>query len=125
MVISDQPVQERRNAAESAWAALPHGGHDQVLLQVQCARSHHVAEVYDTAAGPVYAARVRSRSHGSRDRVDEPHGDGRVDRWFDLVTVNDVHDDDLPAWCDCGHRTLSRAALTEWLGAHETRVIID
>ena len=125
MVMSGQSVQERRNGAESAWAILPHGGHDKVLLQVQCARSHHVAVVYDTAVGPVYASRIRSRSHGSRDRVGEPHGDQVIARWFDLVAVDDAGDDELPAWCDCGHRTLSRAALSEWLAAHETRVIID
>jgi len=125
MVMSEQSIQQRRDEAEAAWAALPHGGHDRVILQVQCARSHHVAAVYETASGAVYSARIRSRSHGSRDRVGEPHGDHEITRWFDLVTVDDAGDDELPAWCDCGHRTLSRAAVKEWLASHETRVIVD
>jgi len=125
MAIKEQTAEERRSAAQAAWEALPHGGHDRVLLQVQCARSHHVAAVYDTAAGPVYAAPVRPRSHGSRDRVDELHHDQDISRWFDLVLIDDREDDELPAWCDCGPRKLSRAAITGWLAAHESRVVVD
>jgi hypothetical protein len=125
MAIQEKTAHERRTAAQAAWEALPHGGHDRVLVQVQCARSHHVAAVYDTDIGPVYVAPVRPRSHGSRDRVDELHNDQEVTHWFDLLVVDDTEDDGLPAWCDCGPRTLSRAAIREWLAAHEARVVVD
>jgi hypothetical protein len=119
--------QVRAQQAHDAWSALPHGGRDAVVLQVQCGRSHHIAAVYDTAAGPVYAAQVHPRSHGSRDRVDEPHGNREPERWFDLLASEDptTVDDALPAWCDCGHRSLSRAAVLAWLAEGEHRVIVD
>lgn len=117
----------RSEAAEQAWAALPHGGRDAVRLQVQCARSHHVATVYDTGAGLVYAAPVRDVSHGSRDLPDEPKGDQHAHRWYDWVAdaPGAAADDALPAWCDCGPRTLSRRALRHWLDAGEHRVVVD
>ena len=124
-----QPSQQdsRSRQAERAWADLPHGGHDAVALQVHCAHSHHVAWVYRTVHGLVFAAPVRAHSHGSRDRVDEPHGPQPVDRWFDLLEAPDdaAATDALPAWCDCGPRTLSRTAVRSWLAAGEHRVVID
>lgn len=118
--------ESRRQAARDAWAALPHGGRDAVRLQVQCARSHHVASVYDTAAGWVFTAPVRGRSHGSRDRIDEPHGSHEVATWIDLIApMDDPHvDDSVPAWCDCGRRTLSRAEMLGWIAAGERKVVV-
>jgi hypothetical protein len=118
---------ERSLVAEKAWSALPHGGRDAVRLQVHCGRGHHVAAVYATDAGLVYLAPVRAHSHGAHDLPDEPHGAQRVQRWFDLLAAGDgpMVDDALPAWCDCGHRVLSRAAVLEWLGDGEHRVVID
>ena len=117
----------RRQAARRAWAELPHGGREAIRLDVQCARSHHVAAVYDTPAGRVFAAPVRGHSHGSRDRVDEPHGSHEVETWFDLITADDdpLVDDTVPAWCDCGPRTLSRAAMLGWIAAGERKVVVD
>lgn len=119
--------EERGRAAEAAWSALPHGGHDAVRLRVQCGPGHHIAHVYGTDAGLVYVAPVRPRSHGRRDLPDEPHGDQEPNRWFDLLDSPEsaAVDDSLPAWCDCGHRTLSRAALLTWLSSGEHRVVID
>ena len=34
-------------------------------------------------------------------------------------------DDTVPAWCDCGPRTLSRVAMLEWIAAGEHRVVVD
>lgn len=116
----------RHRAAREAWAALPHGGHDAVRLRVQCGASHHVATVYNTVEGLVVVTAVRARSHGSRDRVDEPHGDQAVEHWVDFLASDEPADDDaLPAWCDCGHRTLSRRELIAWIAAGEHRVIVD
>jgi hypothetical protein len=117
----------RANAAHAAWARLAHGGHDAVRLQVQCAHGHHVATVYDTDSGLVYASPVRAVSHGSRDLPDEPKGDHEPHRWFDWLVEapGAMADDALPAWCDCGPRTLSRAAVRTWVRSGERRVIVD
>lgn len=116
----------RARQADRALASLPHGGHDAITLRVQCGKSHHVATVYDTAAGLVYAAPVRARSHGSFDLPDEPHSGHQPRRWLDLLEVpTPAGDDALPAWCDCGHRTLSRAEVRTWVAEGEHRVIVD
>ena len=119
--------ESRRRVAHDAWAALPHRGRDAIRLQVQCARSHHVATVYDTAAGWVVVAPVRAHSHGSRDRIDQPHGGHPVESWTDLIAPVDdpLVDDAVPAWCDCGQRALSRATMLEWMAAGERKVLID
>ncbi len=116
---------DRVAEARRAYAELPHGGHDDAVLHVQCANSHHVAIVYATPAGLVYRAQVHPRSHGSRDRVDEPHGATPPEWLIDFVEAGPDADDALPAWCDCGARTLSRAALASWVAAHEGRVVVD
>jgi hypothetical protein len=87
-----------------------------------------VAAVYVTDVGFVYVAPVRARSHGSGDLPDEPRGDQEAHRWFDLLSEREratTVDDALPAWCGCGHRTLSRAAVLQWLASGERRVVID
>jgi len=118
---------ERSELAEAAWSALPHGGHDAVRLRVQCRRGHHVATVFTTTAGLVYVAPVRPRSHGAHDLPDQPRRDQQPHRWFDFITEGETStaDDTLPAWCDCGHRALSRTGVQEWLSSGEHRVVIN
>jgi hypothetical protein len=116
---------ERSRKAKEALDAIPHGGRDAVTLRVHCARSHHVATVYDTSAGLVYAAPVRARSHGSFDLPDAPHSGHESKVWLDLLGADPAMSDDaLPAWCDCGQRTLSRAEVLSWVAAGEHRVVI-
>lgn len=116
----------RHRAARESWNALPHGGRDAILLRVQCGRSHHLARVCHSADGLVVVSPVRARSHGSRDRVDQPHGDHPVDQWVDYLVIDEpAVDDAIPAWCDCGPRTLSRVDLLQWLSAGERRVIVN
>ncbi len=116
---------ERELLAHRAWDELPHSGREAVVLQVQCAHGHHVAKVFATEAGDVVRTLVRPRSHGSRDLPDRPHTPHDVHHHLDLLVVDDEGDDDVPAWCDCGPRVLSRAALVEWRGLGETRVVVD
>ena len=118
-------VERRSEAARSAWSALDHGGHGAAALHIQCEHGHHVGVVFDTAEGLVFRAPVRARSHGSRDRVDEVHGSGDIDYFFDFLEGGADAGDELPAWCDCGPRVLSRSAVAGWVGAHEKRVVID
>ena len=116
----------RHQAAHDAWARLPHGGREAVRLRVTCGASHHVATVYRTDAGLVYSAPLRGHSHGDRDRVDQPHRAQEIDLWFDWLAPDDAGmvDDAVPAWCDCGHRMLSRAAMLEWMDRGERRVVV-
>jgi hypothetical protein len=117
---------ERSQTAEQALDAIPHGGRDAIVLRVHCANSHTVATVYDTSAGLVYASPLRARSHGSHDLPDSPHSGHEATRWLDLLPPDPVAGDDaLPAWCDCGQRTLSRADLLKWIEDGDHRVVVD
>lgn len=117
---SERAVRERQ--ARDAWTSLPHGGRDAVILQVHCSSGHHLAKVADTPVGKVVVTTVRSRSHGDRDRPDSPHTPDRAHYAVDLL--DGVDDDVIPAWCDCGHRVLSRADLTSWVESSEHRVVM-
>lgn len=108
--------------AREAWAGLPHGGREALLMQVQCPHGHHLAKVYDTTMGLVVATRLRARSHGHRDLPDRPHAPASMPEFFDLL---DEGDGEIPAWCDCGHRTMARRELQAWLASGERRVIVD
>jgi hypothetical protein len=120
-IIADR--QEREALARRAWHEAA-GGHVEALLQVQCPAGHHVAKVVPTSSGSVVVTSVRAHSHGSRDRPDEPHTPTRPRDFVDLVEVADAAEDSIPAWCDCGQRSLSRSALRRWIAAGERRVIL-
>ncbi len=121
------PPSRRRTVAAEAWAALGPDRRERVLLRVRCSRSHHVAAVYATPAGPVYATELGRHAHGHRDFVDVDHrpvSHGRVGRYhLDLLEPFDPADDALPATCECGPRTLSRADLLSAL--RESRRTIE
>lgn len=83
------------------------------MINVQCSRSHHVAAVFETPQGLVYRSVEGPHAHGSRDRQDVAHhGSHHGTEYVDLL-VGDPHDDALPAWCECGPRTVSRAMLID------------
>ncbi|GAA4552731.1 hypothetical protein [Pseudonocardia xishanensis] len=113
---------DRRAAAREALAMLGAHRTDRLRLGVQCSRGHHVAQVYDAEGGLLYVAGTGSRSHGRGDRVDTGHGaDRRGGVFVDLVDpgAGSIEDDDLPAGCECGPRTLSRARLMAAVAAEE------
>lgn len=100
--------------ARAAIAALPSRLTHHRVLNVQCRRGHHVAAVYETAAGLVYLADTGPHGHGSKDYVDAAHGDAtRGDEFTDLLAPGPMVADEVPAWCDCGHWTLSRSDLLD------------
>ncbi len=102
---------DRQRRAQAALDALGDSRAEAELLMVQCDRSHHVAVVYATGAGPVVLTRPGPHAHGSKDFVDTGHGGRpRVDR-LDLLDAGRGADDAIPAWCDCGPVDLSRLAL--------------
>lgn len=104
----------RRKMAAQALAALGPQRGDHQRLSVQCSRSHHLAGVYETPVGLVYHAIEGPRAHGSRDRVDTAHHGGSKGTSFDdLLAGDEMSDDGLPAWCECGRYTLSRSDLLE------------
>lgn len=119
----------RSRLAEQAWQRLPHRGSQDAGVRIACARSHHLATVFDTDIGLVYRSQIRGHSHGDADLPDTPHRGRQPKAWFDLLDLDEpedqLSDDQLPAWCECGPRMLSRAAVLDWAANHEHRVIVD
>lgn len=115
----------RSDAARQAFQSLG-DTRSATVLDIQCERGHHVAKVYRTPVGLVYVAARRARSHGRRDLPDTGHNAGRIDQWVDLLEDLGTADapDVLPAWCDCGSRSLAPTAVLEWVAQGERRVII-
>jgi hypothetical protein len=128
--MNGRPSEHSRNQlkAQEAYRALGPSPSEHVALAVHCASGHHVAAVYDTPGGLVFAAHQWSHSHGDRDRHDAAHHGGHRDAlWFDwLVPSPGLTDDDpLPAGCECGQRSLSRSLLRAALAAGDRRLVID
>jgi hypothetical protein len=120
------PLSDREKTAHNALASLGAARSEAVALHVNCAHSHHLAVVIQTPEGPVYRSTVHGRSHGHADRVDTPHRPDAERDYVDLLLpAGGQADDALPAWCDCGQRLLSRAAVARWLAAGERRVVVD
>ena len=106
---------DSRAVAEQAMADLTNvltRTTDHRVLNVQCRHAHHLAAVYDTPAGLVYRAATGPHAHGSKDFVDTAHdGGGPGHPFTDLLEAGRLVGDELPAWCDCGHWSLSRRDL--------------
>jgi hypothetical protein len=102
----------RRRRAAEALAGLGSHRSDHQRLSIQCRHAHHLAMVYETDAGLVYQSRTGPHGHGSKDFIDTgSHGRRGGDEYVDLLAAGTAADDQLPAWCDCGPRTLSRSEL--------------
>ena len=118
---------ERRHAAQTALQALSAQRDEHLLCSVRCSRSHHVAAVYDTAAGPVYEALTGPHAHGRRDFIDAGHhGHRHGTPILDLLNAgtDSTVDDALPAWCECGPRVLSRSELQHALARHQRHLLL-
>jgi hypothetical protein len=103
---------DRRDRAARALAELGSHRSDHQRLGVQCRHAHHLAAVYETAAGLVYESRTGPHGHGSKDFIDTGRSGSRGgQQHVDLLEAGPGVDDGLPAWCDCGPRTLSREHL--------------
>jgi hypothetical protein len=108
-----RPAAQRQRAAAEALGELGSSLREHELLSIQCGHGHHLGAVYETAAGLVVRTLTGPHAHGSKDRLDAPHhaaSHGAV--LADLLVTPTGADDEVPAWCDCGPRLLSRAALT-------------
>lgn len=93
------------------------------LLRVRCGRSHHVATVFDTAAGAVYESWVGTHAHGRRDFIDEAHHAPRHGtRYVDLLDAGQEIDDVVPAGCECGSHGLSRTEMRQAIDAHRRTI---
>lgn len=123
----------RRAAAQTALDGLEPSPGAHAILAVQCARAHHVAVVYASPDGLIYSApQLRRHAHGDRDRFDGHHREPKHSHagprpWVDFLVpgADPTVDDELPAGCECGQRTLSRAALTQAIREGERRLVID
>lgn len=125
MATAQSSSDERRRRAAEVLADMGRALRDAKVLSVQCANGHHVAAVYRTPDGEVVRAATGRRSHGNRDRIDTPHRSRSARTlWSDFLDAGPVAGA-VPAWCDCGAWTLSRADLTAWLGAGERRVVLE
>ncbi len=103
---------ERRDRAVRALDRLGSHRSEHQQVGVQCASAHHLAAVYRTVDGPVYVARTGPHGHGSKDFIDTGRSGTRGGtEYVDLLVAEPGADDALPAWCDCGPRTLSRRDL--------------
>lgn len=120
-VVTDRS--QREALARQAWSQAA-GAHVEARLQVQCPAGHHVAKIVPTPSGDIVVTRVRAHSHGSRDLPDEPHTPTHPATFVDLMEVADPDEDAIPAWCDCGQRSLSRRALQRWLEGNQHRVVL-
>lgn len=119
---------ERERIAREAYEALGPSPSRQMILQVACPHSHHLAGIYDTGAGRVFHAVLHSKSHGRRDRFEGGHhGDRLGVDWFDLLDAGPgmAVADELAAGCGCGPYTLSRELLVKHVADGERRVILD
>ena len=120
---------DREQLARRGLALIEDRPSDFTLLSVQCTHGHHLATVFRTPDGSVYRSTPlgHSHSHGDRDRYDSAHHAAEGQPWVDLLEVppSAAVDDGLPAWCECGARTLSRAQLIQWIADGEGRVNLD
>jgi len=120
---------DREQLARRGLALIEDRPSDFTLLSVQCTHGHHLAAVFRTPDGPVYrsAPLGHSHSHGDRDRYDSAHHAAEGQPWVDLLELapSAAVDDGLPAWCECGARTLSRVQLIQWIADGESRVNLD
>ncbi len=116
---------ERREKARAALDALGAERAAHERLSVQCRRAHHLAEVYDTAAGPVILTRPGPHAHGSKDFVDTGHHAAPRAERADLLRAEPGPGDDLPAWCDCGPVELARGLVWTALGDGRRTLRVD
>ncbi|NLV80886.1 MAG: hypothetical protein GXY65_16400 [Rhodococcus sp.] len=119
MNIAETPPTERRRQALEAVRDLGKQRTDHALLKVKCPASHMVAAVYDTSAGHVVVCGTGPGGHGSRDRnANNRGGDSLDDKFVDTVEATQFEDDELPAGCGCGPRTISRKKLQDAVVSH-------
>jgi hypothetical protein len=92
-------------------------------LRVRCARSHHVAAVFETPVGPVFESVLGPHAHGDRDFIDTAHhGTRKGTRYTDLLEAGRFTDDLVPAGCECGTHQLSRAEMQRAIESQERTI---
>ncbi|MFD7845846.1 hypothetical protein ACFV4K_23250 [Nocardia sp. NPDC059764] len=123
---TDLSPSQRQLAARRALDDLGRDRDDHALVRVRCGRSHHVATVFDTAAGAVYESSIGPHAHGRRDYIDEAHdADRHGAHYIDLLDGDRYVDDLLPAHCECGDHELSRTQLRRAVDSHQRTIQLD
>ena len=116
---------EREVVARHALDDLGNGRDDHALLRVRCGRSHHVAAVFDTSAGPVFESLLGPHAHGDRDFIDTAHhGSVHGTRYVDILEAGHFTDDLVPARCECGIYELSRTEMQRAIKAHQRTILL-
>ncbi|MHA4853609.1 hypothetical protein L1080_029310 [Rhodococcus sp. MSC1_016] len=116
---------DRRRLARTAVESLGTQRSDHAIVRVTCPASHRVATVYRTDEGPVVVAGGGPGGHGSRDRAGTGHhGDRPGTDYIDMLDASRFEDDQIPARCACGSRTLSRTELRQAVQSHTHAVSV-
>lgn len=116
---------EREAMARGALDDLGKDRDDRALLRVRCARSHHVAAVFDTSVGPVFESVLGPHAHGDRDFVDTAHhGTQKGTGYTDLLQAGRFTDDLVLAGCECGTHELSRVEMQRAIESHERTILL-
>lgn len=114
---------EREAMARGALDDLGKDRDERALLRVRCARSHHVAAVFDTSVGPVFESVLGPHAHGDLDFIDTAHhGTQKGTSYTDLLEAGRFTDDLVPAGCECGTHELSRTEMQRAIEARERTV---
>lgn len=126
MSIPKTASDQRRSRAVRALEGLGTHRSAHQRLGIQCRHAHHLAAVYETGDGLVYESRTGPHGHGSKDFIDTGRRGSRGgDEYVDLLLAGPTVADELPAWCACGPRTLSRAEVLGHLRAGVRSVRLD
>jgi hypothetical protein len=101
----------RHQRAAQALTDLGDALAENEVLSVQCTHGHHVAAVYDTAAGPVFRSITGPHAHGRKDRADVAHHGSRHGNSYVELLTDPQAGEELAGWCDCGTWSLARLDL--------------
>lgn len=107
---------QRRDEAEAALRCIDSTRAQSQALNLRCHAAHHVAVVYRTDVGLVYAARTGPYRHDGRDEPGSEYDRGQPGpEYLDLVGPDDTAGNILPAWCACGPLMVSRRDIMQWI----------
>jgi len=120
------PHSDRERYAKKVLADMNGRLSDHVLLHVDCSHNHHVAVVYQSAEGLIYASTPTQSGRTGRGQTATVRRSKADHLWVDFLDPGSgpTVDDALAAWCSCGPRSLSRSAVKTWVRDGERRVVV-
>jgi hypothetical protein len=117
---------QRQERAASALMVLGRDQADRQVLLIECRRGHTLAAIYSTDAGLVFLSRPRPNMLDEQDLAGlQHHRSNCLDHGFTDMLQAPWVDDDLPAGCYCGNRTLSRLDIENDVKAGRQLVTVN